>query len=99
MCPFAILLSPITQVDFNLPQRFNMTYIGADGTKQQPIMIHRAIFGSIERFFGILTENYAGHFPLWLAPTQIRILPVTDHQVLKCTLRSFSFHPGRLCQA
>jgi len=58
------------QVDFNLPQRFNMTYNGADGTKQQPIMIHRAIFGSIERFFGILTENYAGLFPLWLAPTQ-----------------------------
>ncbi|KAK9817655.1 hypothetical protein WJX72_000237 [[Myrmecia] bisecta] len=66
------------QLDFNLPQRFGMTYVDAQNTKQQPIMIHRAIFGSIERFFGILVENYAGAFPLWLAPVQCRILPVAD---------------------
>ncbi|TAE57537.1 MAG: threonine--tRNA ligase [Nostocales cyanobacterium] len=66
------------QVDFNLPQRFQMEYIASDGSRQQPIMIHRAIFGSLERFFGILIENYAGDFPLWLAPVQLRLLPVSD---------------------
>ncbi|MGF1674774.1 MAG: threonine--tRNA ligase, partial [Rivularia sp. (in: cyanobacteria)] len=66
------------QVDFNLPERFDMQYVAADDTKQRPIMIHRAIFGSIERFFGILIENYAGDFPLWLAPIQCRLLPVSD---------------------
>jgi threonyl-tRNA synthetase len=68
------------QVDFNLPERFDMQYVAADGTKQRPIMIHRAIFGSLERFFGILIENYAGDFPLWLAPMQVRILPVSNDQ-------------------
>ena len=66
------------QLDFNLPERFELDYIAADGSKQRPIMIHRAIFGSLERFFGIMTENYAGDFPFWLAPEQIRLLPVTD---------------------
>ncbi len=66
------------QVDFNLPERFNMEYVAADGSRQRPIMIHRAIFGSLERFFGILIENYAGDFPLWLAPTQVRVLVVSD---------------------
>jgi threonyl-tRNA synthetase len=66
------------QVDFNLPDRFDMQYVAADGTRQRPIMIHRAIFGSLERFFGILIENYAGDFPLWLAPVQVRILPVSN---------------------
>ncbi|MBS3030703.1 MAG: threonine--tRNA ligase (plasmid) [Dolichospermum sp. DET50] len=66
------------QVDFNLPERFDMEYIAADGSRQRPIMIHRAIFGSLERFFGILIENYAGDFPLWLAPVQLRFLPVSD---------------------
>lgn len=66
------------QVDFNLPERFDMEYVAADGSRQRPIMIHRAIFGSLERFFGILTENYAGDFPLWLAPVQVRVLPVSD---------------------
>ena len=66
------------QVDFNLPERFDMQYVAADDTKKRPIMIHRAIFGSIERFFGILIENYAGDFPLWLAPIQCRLLPVSD---------------------
>ncbi|HAZ43551.1 MAG TPA: threonine--tRNA ligase [Cyanobacteria bacterium UBA11371] len=68
------------QVDFNLPERFKIEYVAADGSRQQPIMIHRAIFGSLERFFGILIENYAGDFPLWLAPVQIRLLPVSDGQ-------------------
>ena len=66
------------QLDFNLPERFALEYVAADGTRQRPIMIHRAIFGSLERFFGIMTENYAGDFPFWLAPEQIRLLPVTD---------------------
>ena len=66
------------QLDFNLPERFDLHYISADGSRQRPIMIHRAIFGSLERFFGIMIENYAGDFPLWLAPEQIRLLPVTD---------------------
>ena len=66
------------QLDFNLPERFELDYIAADGSKQRPIMIHRAIFGSLERFFGIMTENYAGDFPFWLAPEQVRLLPVTD---------------------
>ena len=66
------------QLDFNLPERFGLDYVAADGSKQKPIMIHRAIFGSLERFFGIMTENYAGDFPFWLAPEQIRLLPVTD---------------------
>jgi threonyl-tRNA synthetase len=66
------------QLDFNLPERFDLQYVAADGTRQRPIMIHRAIFGSLERFFGIMVENYAGDFPFWLAPEQIRLLPVTD---------------------
>ena len=66
------------QLDFNLPERFDLSYVDRENAKQRPIMIHRAIFGSLERFFGILTENYAGEFPLWLAPIQGRLLPVTD---------------------
>jgi threonyl-tRNA synthetase len=66
------------QLDFNLPERFDLHYVAADGSRQRPIMIHRAIFGSLERFFGIMTENYAGDFPFWLAAEQIRLLPVTD---------------------
>lgn len=66
------------QFDFNLPERFDMTYIGEDGRKRQPFMVHRALFGSLERFFGILVEHYAGVFPLWLAPEQARILPISE---------------------
>jgi threonyl-tRNA synthetase len=66
------------QVDFQLPQRFELGYAAADGSKQQPVMIHRALFGSIERFFGVLTEHYAGAFPAWLAPVQVRGIPVAD---------------------
>jgi len=68
------------QVDFNLPERFEMTYIGEDGHKHQPIMIHRALMGSLERFFGCLIEHYAGAFPAWLAPVQVILLPITDSQ-------------------
>lgn len=66
------------QCDFNLPERFGLEYVSAEGTRERPIMVHRAIFGSLERFFGILIENCAGDFPLWLAPTQLKLLPVTD---------------------
>ncbi len=69
------------QVDFQLPQRFDLEYQSADGTRQQPIMIHRALFGSIERFFGVLLEHYAGAFPPWLAPVQVVGIPVTDSHV------------------
>jgi threonyl-tRNA synthetase len=66
------------QVDFQLPQRFDMEYVGADNERHRPFMIHRALFGSVERFFGILVEHYAGAFPTWLSPVQVQILPVRD---------------------
>ncbi len=66
------------QLDFQLPQRFELEYIGADGEKHRPIMIHRVVFGSIERFIGILIEHFAGAFPTWLAPVQVRVLPISD---------------------
>ena len=68
------------QFDFNLPERFDLKYIGSDGEAHRPYMIHRALFGSLERFFGILTEHYAGGFPVWLAPEQVRVLPLTEDQ-------------------
>ncbi|KAM6548470.1 hypothetical protein CsatB_020146 [Cannabis sativa] len=72
------------QVDFNLPQRFDITYVDSNSEKKRPIMIHRAVLGSLERFFGVLIEHYAGDFPLWLSPIQARILPVTDKQLEYC---------------
>ncbi|HET97740.1 MAG TPA: threonine--tRNA ligase [Desulfurivibrio alkaliphilus] len=69
------------QVDFNLPERFDLGYTGADGNEHQPIMIHRALMGSLERFFGVLIEHYAGAFPVWLAPVQARICNITDSQL------------------
>jgi threonyl-tRNA synthetase len=66
------------QLDFNLPERFNLEYQAADGSRKQPIMIHRALFGSIERFFGVLLEHYAGSFPAWLAPVQVVGVPVAE---------------------
>ena len=66
------------QLDFQLPQRFEIEYVGEDGQKHRPIMIHRVVFGSIERFIGILIEHFAGKFPVWLAPEQVKVLPVTD---------------------
>ena len=73
------------QVDFNLPERFGMTYTGTDGAEHQPIMIHRALMGSLERFIGVLIEHYAGAFPLWMAPEQARIMNITDDQSEYCT--------------
>jgi threonyl-tRNA synthetase len=66
------------QLDFQMPERFDLTYIGQDGEKHRPVMIHRVIFGSIERFIGILIEHFAGAFPLWLAPVQVKVIPITD---------------------
>ncbi len=84
------------QLDFNLPERFNLEYVGADNSRHQPIMLHRALFGSVERFFGVLLEHYAGAFPAWLAPVQVRILPVaTAHEeyahATAATLRAAGF--------
>jgi threonyl-tRNA synthetase len=72
------------QVDFQLPQRFDLHYTGADNERHRPVMIHRALFGAIERFFGLLTEHYAGAFPLWLSPEQLRLVPVADRHVEAC---------------
>lgn len=69
------------QFDFTLPRRFELEYIAEDGKKHQPLMVHRALYGSIERFFGILIEHYAGAFPLWLAPVQMSVMPITDRQL------------------
>ena len=66
------------QLDMSLPERFDLTYIGKDNERHRPIMIHRVVYGSIERFFGILIEHFAGQFPLWLAPVQVGILPIND---------------------
>jgi threonyl-tRNA synthetase len=66
------------QFDFNLPERFELEYVGSDNARHRPVMIHRALFGSVERFFGVLLEHYAGAFPAWLAPVQVRVLPVSD---------------------
>jgi threonyl-tRNA synthetase len=77
------------QCDFNLPERFNLEYVGADSGRHQPIMLHRALFGSVERFFGVLLEHYAGALPTWLAPVQVRILPVASaHEEYAAELRS-----------
>ena len=69
------------QLDFNQPERFDLEYQAADGSRQRPVMIHRALFGSIERFFGVLTEHYAGAFPAWLAPVQVVGIPIRDDHV------------------
>ena len=84
------------QLDFNLPHRFGLSYTGSDGKSHQPIMIHRAVLGSIERFMGILVEHFAGAFPTWLAPVQVRILTLGDTQVPYATtlltqLRKYGF--------
>ena len=71
---------PTVQVDFNLPERFDVTYVGEDGKEHRPIMLHRVVLGSMERFFGTLIEQYAGAFPLWLSPVQIVVVPITDAQ-------------------
>jgi threonyl-tRNA synthetase len=68
------------QVDFNEPERFDISFVGQDGKEHRPIMLHRALLGSLERFFGVMIEHYAGAFPLWLAPTQVMIIPITEKQ-------------------
>ncbi len=68
------------QLDFQMPEKFDMTYIGPDGKEHRPVMIHRTVLGSLERFLGILIEHYAGAFPFWLAPVQVRIVPVKEEQ-------------------
>jgi threonyl-tRNA synthetase len=75
---------PTCQLDFNLPSRFNNMYVDYDGKKQYCVMIHRAVLGSLERFFGIMTEHFAGKFPLWLSPVQIKLLPIADRHVAYC---------------
>ena len=72
------------QFDFNLPERFGITYVGEDGQRHQPYMVHRALFGSLERFFGILIEHFAGAFPAWLSPEQVRLIPITENQNEYC---------------
>ncbi len=84
------------QFDFNLPERFDLKYTGEDGADHRPYMVHRALLGSIERFFGVLIEHYGGKFPLWLAPEQVRVLPITDDQLdyadaLAAQLRALDF--------
>jgi threonyl-tRNA synthetase len=69
------------QFDFNLPKKFDLEFVGADGNRHRPLMVHRALYGSIERFFGILVEHYAGNFPLWLAPVQVKVLTLTEEQI------------------
>src|SRR5438132_3979601 len=69
------------QFDFTLPERFGLEYVGEDGKRHQPLMVHRALYGSVERFFGVLIEHYAGAFPVWLAPVQAVVLPITDRQI------------------
>ena len=66
------------QLDFQMPEKFDLTYIGEDGQKHRPVMVHRVVYGSIERFIALLTEHYAGAFPVWLAPVQVRILPISE---------------------
>jgi threonyl-tRNA synthetase len=80
------------QVDFNLPEKFDLNYIGEDGAQHQPITIHRALLGSLERFFGILIEHYAGNFPLWLAPVQVKILPIADRHFEFARVLSVRLH-------
>ncbi len=70
------------QVDYNLPERFDLSYVGADNRPHRPVMVHRAPFGSMERFCGVLIEHYAGNFPLWLAPEQVRVLTISDDAVV-----------------
>ena len=69
------------QFDFNLPQRFQLEYVAEDGTRKQPVMVHRALYGSVERFFGVLIEHYAGAFPVWLSPVQAVMIPIAERHV------------------
>ena len=72
------------QLDMQMPERFDLEYVGADGQKHRPVMIHRVVLGSIERFIGVITEHFAGAFPTWLAPVQVKVLPITDRTAQVC---------------
>jgi threonyl-tRNA synthetase len=72
------------QFDFNMPERFEMTYIGEDGQPHRPYMVHRALLGSMERFFGVMIEHYAGAFPVWLSPVQVVLIPIADRHISYC---------------
>jgi threonyl-tRNA synthetase len=87
------------QFDFNLPARFGLEYVAEDGTRKQPVMVHRALYGSIERFFGVLIEHYAGAFPVWLSPMQVVVIPIAERHVeyankVAAMLRGSSGHVG-----
>src|SRR5213079_3546447 len=69
------------QFDFTLPERFQLEYVGEDGQRHQPLMVHRALYGSVERFFGVLIEHYAGAFPVWLSPVQVGLVPIAERHV------------------
>jgi threonyl-tRNA synthetase len=69
------------QFDWNLPERFKLEYVAEDGSRKQPLMVHRALFGSVERFFGVLIEHYAGAFPVWLSPVQVAVSPISEKHV------------------
>ncbi|MGN0478265.1 MAG: His/Gly/Thr/Pro-type tRNA ligase C-terminal domain-containing protein, partial [Hominenteromicrobium sp.] len=69
------------QLDMQMPERFDLEYVGADGERHRPVMIHRVVLGSIERFIGVITEHFAGAFPLWLSPVQIKLLPIADRHI------------------
>ena len=92
------------QLDYNLPKRFELEYIGTDNKPHRPVMIHRAPFGSMERFMGILIEHFAGAFPLWLAPEQVRVLPISERfadygKKVEAELRSHGFRVSRRLSA
>jgi threonyl-tRNA synthetase len=82
---------PTCQLDFNLPERFDLTFEGSDGKQHRPVMIHRAVLGSLERCFAMLVENYAGKFPLWLSPVQVRLLPIADRHIDYCKTVEMQF--------
>ena len=69
------------QFDFNLPERFGLEYVAEDGSRKRPLMVHRALYGSVERFFGVLIEHYAGAFPVWLSPVQVVVIPIAERHV------------------
>ena len=83
------------QLDYNLPERFDLTYTGADNAEHQPVMIHRALMGSYERFIGILLEHFEGELPVWLAPVQAIVLPIADRHIDYARSVSGPLHAGR----
>ena len=85
------------QFDFTLPKRFNLEYIGPDGQAHQPVMLHRALLGSVERFLGVLIEHYAGAFPIWLAPVQVVVIPIAERHHAYARQVADQLRPKRIC--